>query len=179
MPEIKYSILQAKDSEKFYPFFKKIVEEFFYPEYTRKTITYFFEEEYTPEAIKKYASKGNVIVAKDGDDFVGFLLYGHPEGGVSFCNWISVEEKYQGNGIATKLLEMYESDAKKLGAHCILLCTEERNLEFYKKRGYQYMGLNPKGYYGVADYWFFKTIQEAKEENYLRAGQALGGFDNK
>jgi len=178
MSNFEYSLLKAPEAEEFYPFFKKMVEEFFYPEYTKNTIAYFFAEEYTPEAIEKYASKGDIIIAKEGNKFAGFILYGAPEGGVSFCNWICVAEEYQGNGIASEMIKMYESEAKKKGAHCVMLCTEERNIDFYKKRGFEYMGLNPKGYYGVADYWFFKPLQEPKEENYLRAGQALGGFDN-
>ena len=170
MLDIKYSKLNPAESEDFYNFYKNFVFKFFYPEYSKRTLEYFCndEKEFPPHRIKEYAESGNIFAARVRDKFVGALMFDNPDGGVSFTRWIAVDEDHQGNGIATKLLNLYEKEARGRGVHCMMLCTEERNLEFYKKRGFEYMGLNPAGYYGAADYWFYKQIQEPREENYLK-----------
>jgi len=170
MKKIEYSNLKPKESEEFHKFFSMMVNKFFYPEYTKNTLKFFCEseKEFPVKNIREFAKTGNILVAKDGFKYVGSLIFNEPDGGVTFCRWIAVDDKYQNNGIASKLIDIYEDAAKNKGAHCIMLCTEEENLDFYKKRGFQHMGVNPVGYYGVLDYWFYKQIQEPKEENYLR-----------
>lgn len=170
MSKIEYSQLDPKEVESFYTFYKNFVFKFFYPEYSKKTLEYFCtaEKEFNPKTICEYAKSGNVLVAKSGEEFAGSLMFDNPDGGVSFTRWIAVDDKFQNKGIATKLLKLYEVEAIKRGVHCLMLCTEERNLSFYKNRGFTYMGLNPVGYYGAPDHWFYKQIQEAKEKNYLK-----------
>ncbi len=108
-------------------------------------------------------------MAKDKDQIVGFLMVSAAYGGVSFGNWLVVCRNYQRQGIASKLLKIWEKEAKKWGCHKLHLLTEGRNVSFYQKRGFILLGLIPKNYFGADDFYFYKTIQEPKEENYLKA----------
>lgn len=167
---IEYTKLKPNEDKEFHKFFEETINKLFYHDYTKNTLKFFCEAdvEFPPNKIKEYSELGNIFVAKDGDHYAGFLIFDNPEGGSTSCRWLAVDNNYQKNGIASKLIGLYESEAKKRGAHCIILVTEKRNQRFYKKRGFRYMGLNPAGYYGAPDYWFYKQIQKPKEKNYLK-----------
>jgi len=169
MNKIEINKASYKNFDLFYQFFTKKVKEYFSDEYTSKTFNHFFNKTFTKKAVRQSIKNGDLFLAKENDRLVGFLLKLEPHKyGVDYADWLAVDKNYRNRVIATKLLKSWEEDAIKKGVHCLMITTEERNINFYKKRGFIYMGKIPKGYAGAEDYYFYKPTQEPKEENYLR-----------
>ncbi len=171
MPNEVYTFKKAnlKDFNAFWVAFAKNIKTQF-PEYSAKTRNFFIEQEYCPEALKAQIKNKEIAIyaAFSGKGVVGFLMVRYLCGGVGLGVWLSVSNKHQGKGIATKLLKMWQKEAKKVGIHKLHLWTDKRNLNFYKKQGFAYVGKIPKNYYGADDYLFYKVIQPPKEKNFLK-----------
>ena len=135
-----------------------------FPEYTPKTIQYFIKPSYRSIMLAKKIKLGAFHQGK----IIGYLLANNPFGGVLFVSWIAVLKTYQGKGVGKKLLEKLEQIAKIKGAHSILLSTYKRDTGFYEKQGFENIGYDEKGYFGLGEYHMRKIIQEPKEENYLK-----------
>jgi len=76
-------------------------------------------------------------VVLDNDKFVGGI-YGNFQFDYLFINVLFVDKKYRGRRIASKLMQLIESEALKRGVHNLYLTTFEfQALNFYKKRGYK------------------------------------------
>ena len=167
---INYKKSSSEDIDALYPQFEANIRKFFKDEYGPKTMDYFFRERISAEEIKQMIGNGgSFYIAEDGDKAVGFLLIMEREmGGTSFANWFAVNEEYQNQGIGSSLLKLWEEDSLKKGIHVIWLGTEKHNLDFYKKRGFTYMGTMPKGYWGAEDNYVYKTIQEPNEDAYIQ-----------
>ena len=64
--------------------------------------------------------------------------------------WLSVRNKFQGQGIGTKLMKFIEKYAKKKGFRKTCLYTNKimkKTRKFYEKRGYKFVNEFPE-YYG-------------------------------
>lgn len=165
----QYNFKEAtiKDLSNFFPFFKESIKNYF-PEYSLRTRKYFIETEYSPDYLKKAMKQGlSLFLAFFNKEVAGYLMTSELVGGVCLANWLAVSEKHQGKGIASKLLKMWEEEAKKAGFHKLHLWTDKRNLLFYKKRGFKFVGKVPDNFYGADDYLFYKSIQKPKEKNFL------------
>lgn len=163
--------ITPKTFNKFYSLFKKLLETQF-PEYSSEIISWIINNPrgHNRARTEEEITKGYLIClgAFLDNNLVGFC-FGLPTwGGVSTIYWLAVEPAYQKKGIGKKLLSEWEIDAKSQGGHTIHLNTDDRNLEFYKKSGYEIIGYEPKSYFGVGDYMLTKLIQEPVKENYLR-----------
>jgi len=76
-------------------------------------------------------------VVLDGDRFIGGV-YGNFQYDYLFVNVLYVDEHYRGQNIASNLMDMIETEAKRRGVHNIYITTYEfQALGFYKKRGYE------------------------------------------
>ena len=169
MNEIIFRKAREKDLEKFYKFFSKSVKEDFAKDFTSKTLDYFLKKVDTKETIQKAIEEGYLSLALESDKIIGYLFVRKkPSGGVWFINWLAVDRNYRGKGIAGQLLTMVEMEGVRRGVHCLLLLAVQRNLNFYKNRGFTMLGRMLKGYYGQEDIYFYKIIQEPKEANYLK-----------
>ena len=155
--------LEKADFEEFQKIFTKVTYEEF-PEYTDRTRQYFGNEEYV-----KQQFDGNIVLgAFNNNTLVGFLVANKPFGGILFIPWIAVLKEYQRKGIGKLLLQEIEKIALDKGAHSIHLETYERDLEYYKHRGYIEYGYDKNSYFGADEYLMKKELQEPKEENYLK-----------
>jgi GNAT superfamily N-acetyltransferase len=92
----------------------------------------------------------------------------HLDQGVGNCSWLMVDRTHQKKGIGKKLVTAMEEEMKKIGDHSVNIYASEWNIPFYKKLGYELVGLYKKAWFGADYYLFVKTIQEPKEENFLR-----------
>lgn len=108
-----------------------------------------------------------IYLAFDSKKLVGYLMVRPIVGGVCMGDWMAVSPDYQGKGVASGLLSMWEKDAKANGMHKLHLWTHKGNVQFYKNRGFNLVGMVPENYYGTNDYFFHKTIQKPFEKNYL------------
>lgn len=131
-----------------------------FPEYSLKTINHFVSARYMAQLEIKL---GAFIDGK----LTGFLLAPRPEGGVLSIYWLAVGRNYRGRGIGTALLSHAEKKALKMGVHNIRLDCDKRLCRFYEKHGFEVMGLDKKGYYGVDNFIMRKIIAEPKEKNFL------------
>ncbi|RJQ26862.1 N-acetyltransferase [Candidatus Parcubacteria bacterium] len=158
-----------EDFSSFYKYFKKSIEEQFYV-YTPNTRDYLLEVDSPRTWFKKQIKEGKktVFLAMRGKKTVGYLCVSKPNGGISFGNWLAVDDPYRKKGIASKLLKMWEDYALDLKAHGLCLWAEDKNVNFYKNRGFILGGTFQKAWYGIDHYLFYKTIAEPKEENYLK-----------
>ena len=170
MSNIEFVPAKTEEIDKFYPFFEEAVKRYFSNEFMPKTIKHFFKKPFAKTVFKESFKKGGYIIfAKDGKKIVGFLIQlSKEEGGIICAEWLIVDKNYRGRDIGSTLLKLWEKECLKRGVHCIYLCTEKYNIKFYEKCGFTYMGCMPKGWFGVTDYYMYKTIQEPKEENYLK-----------
>ncbi|MBP5247220.1 MAG: GNAT family N-acetyltransferase [Fibrobacter sp.] len=58
--------------------------------------------------------------------------------GIWYCNTITVEPSFQGKGVGTKLIEFMGQYARERGGKQLVLFTNsEKNLAFYKNRGFE------------------------------------------
>lgn len=158
-----------KDLEKFFQVFRKNISSQF-PEYTLLTRHFFIEKEFSKKVFRNWLKKneGPIFLAVVNSKIVGFLAARTPYGGVAFCSWVAVKEECHGQGIGSILLEAWEKESKKEGAHKLQLWTDARNLEFYKKRGFVLVGDVPDNYFGAHDHLFIKSLGKSQEKNYLR-----------
>lgn len=90
------------------------------------------------EALLSAAQKKNVWVADEGGNPMGFLL-ADKEFGKGYIDTVDVSPKARGKGVATKLITMYETAAKKRGLSEIKLevHTENPAQLLYFKLGYR------------------------------------------
>jgi GNAT superfamily N-acetyltransferase len=167
----KYIFKKAgvKDVEDFYKVFSYSLKTQF-PEYSSRIKKFMLLQEYCPQAVKAQLKDKVIVIylALLDKQIIGFLMGRYIVGGVGLGVWLGVAKEHQGQGVATKLLQNFQADAKKAGWHVIHLWTEKRNIEFYEKKGFVYAGKIPKFYYGVDSYLFYKPLQAPKPKNFLQ-----------
>lgn len=167
--KFKIKLAGLKDLSSFFRAFSASLKKQF-PEYSKNTITYFLEEEFNKNSIRKKikTKEKQLFLAIVDKKVIGYLLASVPYGGIGFCNWIAVNSEYQKQGIASALLEKWEKQALKDGAHKLQLWSDKRNINLYKNRDYNLVGYIPDNWFGANDYLFYKPLRKAKESNFLR-----------
>lgn len=169
MKDITFSQGKISDFDEFYSVFVKNLKEQFV-EYTKNTVEFYLDDAYKKESLKEQIENGKkaYFIAKyKNKKIVGYFLVTKTFGGVGFANWIGVVKEFQNKGIATNLLNIWEKYALKQKAHALQLWTTERNIDFYKNRGFIKAGELPKFWFGIDHYLFYKHLQTPREENYL------------
>jgi len=158
-PKITIKKATASDVNLFWNFFEKSITNQF-PEYSIKARNHFLRKQYTKTNIKKWLKRktGDLLLALNKKEIIGYLLADRPYGGVAFISWIAVDKKFQGQGIGSQLLKKYEIIAKKQKAHKIHLWADKRNLKFYEKNKWILAGHIPKDYWEVDGWLFYKAI---------------------
>ncbi len=100
-------------------------------------------------------------VVLDNDQFVGGI-YGNFQYDYLFINVLFVDKKYRGKRIASKLMQMIESEALKRGVTNLYLTTFEfQALDFYKKRGYEVVMTIEDFPKGFAEYTLYRKMKKA------------------
>lgn len=89
---------------------------------------------------------------------VGFIWGSSGYAGLGFISWLMVRNSFRDNGIAGKLLDAYEKFIKDIGGHVIELYCFEELKDFYVKKGYDVIGVRPKGYFGLKQYILDKLL---------------------
>ncbi|TRZ64103.1 MAG: N-acetyltransferase [Spirochaetia bacterium] len=170
MDKIVFKKITPEEVKNFFKFFEYSIHSQF-PEYSVKTRKKFTRTDYALEKLEKGLANKELAVyaAFNGNDCVGYLMASAWCGGICFINWMAVAKKFQGKGIASKLLQMCEKEAKLKGFHKFHLWTDGRNLKFYKSKGFKLIGKIPESDYGADNYLFYKTIQKPSERNFLKS----------
>jgi ribosomal protein S18 acetylase RimI-like enzyme len=135
-----------------------------FPEYSPRVRKYLSSQAF----IKKLLRSDVILSASEDDKFLGFIAASNPSGGVMSINWLAILETYRKKGYGTQLLNRLESYALKKGVHNIQVYTSQRNINFYKKRGFVLVGIDEKSYLGVDLYILKKLIQMPDENKFLK-----------
>lgn len=166
---IKIKKITLKDLDIFYDFFQRaVISEF--KEYSEKDREFIFNKGWSKARYESFLKNGNrfILGAWDDEKLVALLDAELPYLGVSFCNWLMVDAKYQKKGIGTKLIREFEDVMKEKGAHMIYLYAGPCNVSYYQKVGYELNGTMKKSWFGQDHSVLTKLLQEPKEENYLK-----------
>ena len=83
----------------------------------------------------------HTIVFKCGVGLVSVSIY-NEEPDVAWIHGVSVIEDYRRQGIGTRILQLAEEEAVKMGAHTVKLSTLRESFmeDWYKKSGYEVIG---------------------------------------
>lgn len=157
---ITISNLKEKEINEFYKLFKKSLGRDF-PEYSRKVREIQLNREFTKKNFLRMVGKKDevIIIAKIKGKIIGFIVLAKETGGVVDIVWLGVKRGFRNAGIGSKLLIAGEKWSKEHKCHCLLVNTEnKRNVAFYLKRGYDYVGMQKEAWYGVNEYLLQKNI---------------------
>ncbi|MEI6532377.1 MAG: GNAT family N-acetyltransferase [Candidatus Roizmanbacteria bacterium] len=162
-------LLDISEIEEFFPYYSLSMQQDF-SEYTEKTTSLFVNTIYNKEyLLKNISSKQlNVFVLVEDNKYLAYAVVNKIFGGVVFCTWLAVDISMRGKGIGSQMLAHIGNYYKELGAHKMMLWCIEKNIPFYEKCGFVVVGKVPQSYFGTDDYFLYKILQEAKEENYLK-----------
>ena len=92
---------------------------------------------------KNWTDNLQVILAFEGETFLGWLQYNYFIEKYPFINRFYVFEEYQNKGIGTALLNFFEQEMKIKGETKLMLSTESDNLgaqRLYARFGYKCIG---------------------------------------
>lgn len=159
----------SADIDAFYPLFEKSMKTQF-SEYTDKTIQHFLQKEYPRNALKNKIEKKRIFLflALKNEKVVGYLIGQRVYGGIAFGEWLGVDDVHQRKGVGSALLRAWEQHSIKEGAHKTHIWTAEKNVDYYKNRGYVLVGKVPDNYFGSDDHFMYKTLRKSHEDNFLK-----------
>ena len=157
--------LVPKEIDVFYPLFATVVTEDF-PEYKPQIDRICLQidtKAYYRGLYKK--NEGVLMGAFDGEELAGFLVITKDIGGVGHFKWLGVEKLHRKQGIASALLAAGEQWLLENKFHHLYFHTENmKNVEFYKRRGYEFVGLRKNSWFGVDEYLMQKQLRNTPFE---------------
>ena len=92
---------------------------------------------------KEGIAGGRVLIAREGDRAVGYLIYQVLWGNTPFLALVRVLPKYRGKGLGRQLLSVCEEKLKKDGFRALVSSSEKMNEEgnmFHTKIGFKNIG---------------------------------------
>lgn len=92
----------------------------------------------TEATLKKKISDKEIIIAKSGNEILGWLRFGFFWDSIPFMNMLFIDEVHRSKGIGKKLVQFWESEMKKK-RHKIVMTSSQSDEEaqhFYRKLGY-------------------------------------------
>lgn len=112
--------------------------------------------------LKVFENKKNVILgAYENEKLIGGAAVKPEEGGVVYIDWLIVDPKYRGAGVGSALLTEVDSWVLTNKHHYIYLYTEtDKNIKFYEKRGFTYMGKFEGAWYGETEHVLSKKLKD-------------------
>ncbi len=161
--------LTKQDFYDFYTVFKKVLSTEF-PGYSKEIIKFFFENIYSIDNFLYWLEKDLklILVAKSGDNIVGFAIIDNPYGGVSLCRWLGVVKEFQKQGIGKHLIDLWLEIAKNQGCHKVEVAAQPTAKVFYEKVGLKEEGKRENSYFGIDQYIFGKVIGEPNLDGMMK-----------
>ena len=162
---INISDLSLENVDDFFTLFETIVKEDF-PEYSDKVKNFFLTRDYSKQSFINLIGQRyrKVLIARESDEVVGYLVGDGTYGGVGFVSFFGVKKEKRKNGIGSALLKAYEEFCKSKKAHMIKLYTFDRIQPFYEKLEYEHIGEEKMGYWGTTNQVMGKRIGDWNEE---------------
>lgn len=128
--------------------------------YKKETISAYskmFNKKYFADIIK--GKKNVAFGAYIKNELIGIVIAKAEYGGVVYVEWIVIKKNFRGEGIGSKLLEEVEKWCILNKNHYIYLNTEtDKNIEYYKKRGFRYVGVHKNFWFGEDEHILGKNL---------------------
>lgn len=133
-----------------------------FPQYSPKVAKIYsegyFSKNYYEKLLKNDANC--ILGLMDEGKIIAIAVLKGEYGGVLFVDLLMVEEKYRSKGIGSKLLQESENWALKHNYHYLWLFTEsEKNIEYYKHRGFTYVGVHKGAWFGADEHILSKQLK--------------------
>lgn len=133
--------------------------DFPYKEETINAYCKIFNQKYFEDLLED--EKNVIFGASDNDKLVGFIVAKGDFGGVIYVDLLGVYKNYRGKGLGLRLIEAVEKWALSHKYHYFWLYTEtEKNIEFYKKRNFRYIGKHINSWFGEDEHLLGKELRE-------------------
>ena len=157
-------ILKKEDVGEFYSIFVQALKTIF-PCYSQKITDFFVNKIYTPANFIYWVNNNlkTIILTKEKNEIIGFMVIDQPYGGVSFCRWLAVLPKHQKKGLGKQLIEAWFVFAKSQGCHKVELASQPLAKTFYEKVGLTLEGERKLSYFGADQFVFGKIIGKPEE----------------
>ncbi|MBP9702851.1 GNAT family N-acetyltransferase [Candidatus Woesebacteria bacterium] len=167
MSEITYDLATIDEVPEFHKFFAYTINELF-GDYSKETQEYFLSKDYDEWWMTKSIKEGSKILylAKVNNSIVGYIFFGKIYGGVSMASWIAVSPDYQKKGIAAELLNLWEQWVINNKGHALQIWTQDKNIEYYQKRGFTHSGQFPSAWFGMTTNLLYKTLKSVEAKTY-------------
>ncbi|MGA2911313.1 MAG: GNAT family N-acetyltransferase [Candidatus Levyibacteriota bacterium] len=134
-------------------------QDFPYKQKTNLAYCKIYNQEYFTKLLN---NKENAIFgAYQGLKLAGVIVIKTEEGGVMHIDWLIVKKEFRGMGVGTLLLKEAEKWALANKLHYAYLFTEtDKNIEFYKKRGFRFVGEHLNSWFGETEYALEKSLRD-------------------
>ncbi len=133
--------------------------DFPYKKETIKSLQKEYGEKYFAKTFED--QKNCILGAYDNDTLIGATVIKPDTGGVIYVDWLIVAKKYRGAGVGSALLDEMESWALTHKYHYVYLYTEtDKNIKFYEKRGFTYVGKYEGAWYGETEHTLGKKLKD-------------------
>ncbi len=138
--------LEILDADKFIQLFDRMLDEDLQELHPFNSQ---IKETYSHSVLRNYItySKAKIFGAFYEKELIGFIWGNTPYAGLGFISWLMVKKEFRKQGIGKSLVKYYEDYIKKISGHVVELYCFDRLLDFYKKNGYDVIGIRKKGYY--------------------------------
>lgn len=160
MADYQVKKLDLKDFSRFYRFASDFIlnkYQDYPPEVRRKYLEIDLDQKQLKKKLKQ--GKAEVLIAFLNREIVGFTVLNFEPGGGVHVQWLAVDERYRGQGVGSRLLQLTEKVAKDHQCHFIVLYTEsEKNIKYYEKRGYKLVGLLKESWFGMNENLMQKSL---------------------
>lgn len=134
-----------------------------FPEYPKRVSDIYRKHIYNKKFFRKLIkNKDNVVLgAVINQRLAGVIVIKIEFGGVAYIEWLAVKKEYRNKGLGSSLLKQAEKWALNNFYHYLYLFTEsKKNMEYYKQRGFNYLGCHRKSYFGADEHVFQKILKD-------------------
>ena len=147
--EIEVDRMSPEEAEAVSQLVRQII---FSPEYDNQWARREEMARYLPSRLIESAQNDpdSVLVAKNGDEIIGFCLSEYEEG-VIWLAWFGVDPQRRGHGVGSALLSVLERTVHPRGCHkiwCDTLTTNEASHAVLARRGYSRICILRNHWYG-------------------------------
>jgi GNAT superfamily N-acetyltransferase len=133
-----------------------------FPEYSPKVAEIYAANYWTKKHFQDLLkhSHNNIFGVKVENKLIAIMSLKGEFGGVLFMDILAVKKEYRKKGIGTALLQKAERWALNHAYHYLWLFTEsEKNISYYKRNGYMYVGLHKGSWFGTDEHILSKQLR--------------------
>jgi len=142
-----------------------------FPEYPVRVSSIYQKHIFNKNYFRKFIKKKENIIfgAFVNKQLVGFLTIESDWGGVAYIDWLAVKKEFRNQGIGKSLLKTAENWCLKNYFHVVYLFTENnKNINFYQRRGFKYVGVHRNFWFGADEHLLQKILRDKPFEEMFK-----------